>query len=544
MNMTVSTKETMEGYKLPLAIAGGSLGGVSAALAAARNGLRTILIAEHGWLGGQLTTQGVPPDEHRWVEMNAVTESYRQLRQHIRDYYRTFYPLTAEARANPYLNPGNAWVSRLSHEPKVAAAVIDGLLAPYEASGCLTVLRHCRVTRVKADEHRVYELLVTTQEGSSICIEADYVLDATECGDLLPLAGAAYVTGAEAQSDTGEAHAASVAQAQNMQSFTFPFALDYRPEEDHVIDRPNQYDFWRQYQAPFWPAPQLSFRQLDPMTMQAIEGRLFDDSMNDLQFPRKTGRSSRQGYVLWSYRRILCQTNFSCPMPDVTMVNWPQNDYWLGSIIDVDDETYARNIEQAKQLSLSLLYWLQTEAPRPDGQQGYPGLRLRKDVFGSADGLALAPYIRESRRIKAEFSLLEEHISMHARGEAGAEPFKDSVGVGMYRIDLHPSTGGDSYIDLTTCPFQIPLGALIPVAVDNLLPACKNIGTTHITNGAYRLHPVEWNIGEVAALLVVFCLEYKLEPRQVRGSKAHLEDFQSVLTKQGIELEWPLFKAY
>ena len=55
---------------------------------------------------------------------------------------------------------------------------------------------------------------------------------------------------------------------------------------------------------------------------------------------------------------------------------------------------------------------------------------------------------------------------------------------------LHPSTGGDNYIDISSLPFQIPLGALIPERVTNLLPACKNLGVTHITNGCYRLHPV------------------------------------------------------
>ena len=38
----------------------------------------------------------------------------------------------------------------------------------------------------------------------------------------------------------------------------------------------------------------------------------------------------------------------------------------------------------------------------------------------------------------------------------------------------------DNYIDISSLPFQIPLGALIPERVENLLPACKNIGTTHI----------------------------------------------------------------
>src|SRR5439155_18948690 len=84
------------------------------------------------------------------------------------------------------------------------------------------------------------------------------------------------------------------------------------------------------------------------------------------------------------------------------------------------------------------------------------------------------------------------------------ESFSDSVGVGSYRIDLHPSSGGDNYLDVSSLPFQIPLGALIPRRVENLLPACKNLGVTHITNGCYRLHPVEWNIGEAAGALAAF----------------------------------------
>jgi hypothetical protein len=37
-------------------------------------------------------------------------------------------------------------------------------------------------------------------------------------------------------------------------------------------------------------------------------------------------------------------------------------------------------------------------------------------------------------------------------------------------------------VDFDARPFQIPLGALIPRRIENLLPACKNIGTTHVTN--------------------------------------------------------------
>ncbi len=87
--------------------------------------------------------------------------------------------------------------------------------------------------------------------------------------------------------------------------------------------------------------------------------------------------------------------------------------------------------------------------------------------------------------------------------------------------------------------FQIPLGSMIPVRVENLLPGATNLGVTHITNGAYRVHPVEWNIGEVAGLLAAFSLERRVSPRAVRNQPHLLADFQSLLRQQGIELAWP-----
>jgi hypothetical protein len=39
------------------------------------------------------------------------------------------------------------------------------------------------------------------------------------------------------------------------------------------------------------------------------------------------------------------------------------------------------------------------------GGAGFPGLRWRGDLLGSADGLGQAPYLRESRRIKAEYRI-------------------------------------------------------------------------------------------------------------------------------------------
>lgn len=65
------------------------------------------------------------------------------------------------------------------------------------------------------------------------------------------------------------------------------------------------------------------------------------------------------------------------------------------------------------------------------------------------------------------------------------------------------------------------------------------IGTTHITNGCYRLHPVEWNIGESVGLLVVYALKYGVRPVEVRESANHLRQFQRMITSFGVETKWP-----
>ena len=233
---------------------------------------------------------------------------------------------------------------------------------------------------------------------------------------------------------------------------------------------------------------------------------------------------------------------------DVSLINWPQNDYLLGNLVGVSAEERQRHIDRSKQLSLSLLYWLQTEAPRDDGDQGWPGLRLRNDIMGTKDGLAKYPYVRESRRIKAHTTVLEQHCGVENRMKVlglkdskglRAKRYRDSVGIGHYQIDLHPSTGGDNYIDFAALPFEIPLGALIPRRIKNLIPASKNIGTTHVTNGCYRLHPVEWNIGEVAGILASESIAQATTPEHFYRDKNRLDDLQNTLVKRGVEIRWP-----
>lgn len=529
-------------YKVDLVIAGGGLGGCAAALAALRNGLKVILTEETDWIGGQLTQQGLScPDEHPWIETHGATRGYRELRTAIRAYYVRHYPLTVAAQKQRYLNPGSGAVSRLCHEPRVALAVLNDLMAPYLSSGALKVLLNTKVTGADVSGDRIRYLMVRSapQEKEAV-LSAPYFIDATELGDLLPITGTEYVTGAESKADTGELHAQEKAAPGNVQAITHCLAMEYRPGENHLIDKPENYAFWSGLApklTPPWSGQLLALAYSSPRDLKP-------KSLGFNPLGGKTGSSLN----LWNYRRIIDKHNFNPGTygSDITIVNWPENDYFLGNLIDVGEKQYRKNRQAAKQLSLSLFYWLQTEAPRPDGGTGWPGLRLRGDVMGTSDGLAKYPYIRESRRIRAVFTILEEHVGAENRmmvagkiaGKKSKE-FYDTVGVGYYHIDLHPTTNGNNYIDFGSLPFQIPLGALLPIRMKNLLAANKNIGTTHITNGCYRLHPVEWNIGESAGMLTAYAHHHQVPLHAIREKRRELGAFQDFIRSQGIETHWP-----
>ena len=505
----------MRERRCDILVCGGGLGGVAAALAATAHGLDVVLSEPTDWVGGQLTSQAVPPDEHRWIERCGCTATYRALRDGIRAYYRAHYPLTAAARAVAELNPGACTVSRLGHEPRVALAVLERMLA--HAGGRLTLLlRHAPVA-AGCDRDRVEAVTLRGPDGD-LTVSADWFLDATETGALLPLTGAEHVTGFESARRTGEPHGPDADQPDNLQPVSVCFALDHLDGEDHTIDRPAGYERFAERFS--WVAP-------DPQTLRPVARRLAPNPAED---PLAVGPDFDDPDLdkdLWRFRRIAARGLFrpGAYRSDITLVNWPQVDYSDAPVLDGDGGG-------ARTLSRSFLYWMQTH--------GWPGLRLRGDVVGDTpDGLAKAPYVREARRLVALRTVVEQDIALAVRGAHGAVRFDDSVGVGHYRIDLHPSTGGDPYIDLETCPFQLPLGALVPVRLENLLAAGKAIGTTHITNGAYRLHPIEWNAGEAAGHLAAFCSAHRVPPRAVRARPAQLASFQRMLDGEGIEREWP-----
>ena len=158
---------------------------------------------------------------------SAAPALYRAYRDGVRDYYRRHYPLT-DSGPQPFSSstPATATVSRICHEPRVSLAVLEAMLAPHVTSGRLTVLlRHVPVggrrrRRPGPGGHGPQSL----DGGSERVVHAEYFLDATELGDLLPLTGTEYVTGFESRRRPASSTLPSEAQPANMQAFTVCFA--------------------------------------------------------------------------------------------------------------------------------------------------------------------------------------------------------------------------------------------------------------------------------------------------------------------------------
>ena len=490
------------------------MGSVAAAISAIEHGATIVMIAPFRWLGGQLTSQGVSAlDEHLYIETFGGSPHYVRLRSLIRQRMATLYGITLTEEA--IFNPGNAWVSNLCFFPFVAADAIQELIAPYVANNSLTIYYESIPIHVKKIEQTIFSITCRNAAQHVFEIQPIQVIDASEHGDILSLANLKYVTGAEAKVDTGEHNTPLEARPHEIQGFTYGFAVEFCKAQSHVIVKPEGYE---------------SLRDRQPFSL-TLTGQNGENRPFRMFVEGPTGLPP-----FWTYRRLWDGQHTTPATPDIALINWNSNDYHHGTIIDVDAQTVAQRMDEAKRLSLAFLYWLQTEVPRDEGTGfGYPELKLRRDIMGTNDGLSMEPYVRESRRIIGRTRILAEDLLVDSQPYARAKTYQDSVGIGWYFMDLHPAPGNNKSMFAATRPFQIPMGALIPSDCHNLILACKNIATTHLSNGSYRLHPVEWNIGAAAGLIAKFA-----SSRHIAPSKIPVSSIQKTLIAMGHPIAWAI----
>jgi hypothetical protein len=489
---------------LDLLIVGDSLGGCLAAHTATELDLSTLLITQHDWIGGQLTSQAVPPDEHKLIEHGGCTRRYRAFRNAMHAHYRAQPGFRDDTRMTEGCNPGDGWVSRLCIEPAVAHRYLQTLLQGVKQ-------QRGRPTAVHRDGRRISAVEIDGRR-----IEARLVIDATETGDLLQLAQLPYRLGKESKAAFGEALAPEQADPLDQQPVTWVLALRRHAQPGPVIAKPKAYDFWRAHIVPHYGFAQLSEFMPGSRIGEVAHLPLFAD-----------------GPTLdwWRYRRVVARHQWADARDEVSLVNWAQNDYALEPLLDgpLSEQQVG---EAARELSLCLLHWLQTEA----GGHGFRELQPAPDATGTPDGLAQAIYVRESRRLVGLATLTQNELSTGAL----KPPMRDgkSVGIAWYNLDIHPTVKSGMGLNAKGRPYVLPLGLFLSPDCDNLLPACKNLSVTHLANASTRVHPTEWAIGEAAAHIAATLLTSGCTPQHLHDDPEAVRALQQRLQADGIPTEW------
>ncbi|MDX1934158.1 MAG: FAD-dependent oxidoreductase [Capsulimonadales bacterium] len=530
--VAAAPRPTDTGPTCDVLIIGGGTGGVAAAEAAALRGVSVILVEPTRMLGGQFTAQLVPvPDENSHIEKHfgPSTENYRALRAQVRAHYRNQSEVIP-GRENCI---GSCWVSRVSGTPDVWERAIEERLFPLVSAGRIRRIyrRHALLGVTPLANGRVnYADIVDLDSGAVTRIGARFFLDATEDGQLLEVAGLPTVYGQEPQGAYSEPHAPPEPHPQRIQSFTYCFLTRWEaaPPADRVPP----------------PAEYAYFRSFGDYTLDYV----YSDARGTVPYKVLTKAPNAAG-PFWTYRRLVASSNFrgrpSSPAGDIALINWRGNDFHEEAYLGRTPEEQVRVLERGRAFAQGFLHWLQTECPRDDGKGvGYPEMQpvTGETVPGvDADGMAIHPYVRESRRLKARFVLNENHLvaSPERPGAKWGAEFPDSVGCALYAVDIHPAKGEPPLL-FPALPYHIPLGAFLtesgPV---NVLPAAKNIGATRLAMASARMHPTEWLIGEVAGALAAYCVRHDLaDPAEVRENPERLAAFQTNVKGGGITPHW------
>ena len=472
----------MERLKTEVLVVGGGTGGAAAAIQAARRGAQVVLVSEFGWLGGMLTSAGVPvPDGNELLPWQTglwgafIAELYQR-------------------------QPGgldHSWVSCFSYEPQVGAQVFADWVA------ALPNLRWISSQVPRAVERN--EDCLTAVQFDDYRIQAQVIVDGTELGDLLYLGEVAHRWGWEAKALWQEPSAPSQAEL-DADAFY----------QRYPIQSPTWIVMLRDYgegaQAPVIPAPKLErFKDLDKAFGGAGDRFGSDRLLSYGQLPADA--AGRPSYML----------------------NWPikGNDYGYGlERLRGSQQDWLGWAREAIAYSQAFAHYLQREYGRRYG--------LATDCFpqtsatpcanhGLGGGaFALHPYYREGRRGIGLATVIEQDLLPLADGLVAPMP-RDTAGnvtaiaLGNYPNDHHYP---EREIKLapkarrwggrwTGTPFTIPYGALVPEAVNGLLFCEKNISVSHMANGATRLQPTVLGTGQAVGMAAALCIEQGCQPRDL-----------------------------
>lgn len=498
-----------EGKNYDVIVVGAGSGGTAAAIQAARCGASVALVEETGWVGGQITAAAVST-------MDDVTHNrsglYLEFIQRIRESYAT---------TNTPTNVCYWGSDTIAAEPIVAEAVLLDMLSN-AGPGRVDLYLHSEVTEAIVEGNRVAGISFKGKDGL-VTIKGQITVDATECGDLLPLTPARY--------RVGNSVSPNVNLDGEIQDITWVAVVKKQGEvpQELIAQEPEGYgrDVGRfrkvvRLDGSTWPGSY-------PFDIPSFNAyRALPDRENPN--PIDGGEPSTWGWIT------------------KTALNWgndvPGNggDHTGLTARYLEDKDYRRMINgEAVNRTLRLIRYLQSELGMDwtvDVSQGYDGrgdlVRERAIVLDhSNDGLLAhfppIPYVRESRRIVGVETLTAKSSARsHELGRALVNR-TNSIALGEYPMDIHGSRlfgslESDLNESMADYPsqwrsdegvFQVPYGTLVPEKVDGLLAAEKNISVSRLANGATRLQPITLLTGQAVGATAALSVRYGLQPREL-----------------------------
>ncbi|MBD1931105.1 FAD-dependent oxidoreductase [Funiculus sociatus] len=403
-----------------------------------------------------------------------------------------------------------------------------------------------------------------------------YVVDATETGELIGLADVPYRLGIDPRSYLEPSSSSETGDRYCTQGFTYTFAME-ATKEPQAHTPPSfyqQYAPYYSYELQRLADFGLVFTYRRIWSPKEGQQTKFGGVTYSAPAP---GDISMQNWT-WGndYRPGTAEDNLIYSRDQLQASGQLQPGGWMGGL---RTETLRKGEENALGYFHWLVAGTTDSQLGANVKQPQPNNRYLSGLdspMGTAHGLSKYPYMREGRRIIGRpgwghpqgFTLWEIDISRRdyndeyyrntlspqtyrslraalagfeaASAIAGTKPldqimrrsrstiYPDSIGIGHYAIDFHPCMtmspaetpgnkeregerrgAGQAY------PFQIPLRALIPQKIDNMLVAGKSIATSHIAAAAYRVHSFEWSAGAAAGTTAAFALENGIMPYQL-----------------------------
>ena len=540
-----------------LLVVGGNESACAAALQAARLGVKNILLVNDiDWLGGQFSAEGVGcPDE--WTVVDNIKTNFPrsglflEVIRRIRAHNSSKYGLAS---------PGNSFCGTETIEPAAAEKIFEELVKPFVEEGTLRIERGWQPVRVPVAGGRVMGVEFEPTKGGAerLQINARMTMDASDWGDVIRLSGAKHGAGPDLKSRFGESSAPESfddAGQQEMNPLSWCMVLRETGGKDATIPRPESYH-------------PLSFTGLDKLAPWV------DSDMSG-------GIYSQSGNSPYTHRRLVDRWhNGFARGTEATFLNYPTQDYPLCQlperVVDALERSEPgaskKNIvelmpaqrriifEDVKQHALGMLYHLQTAVHDRVGDfpQSFRYLQLT-DEFGTPDRLPPKPYIREGLRLEALYMLREQDIRAANRDPMWAKVLPtDGIFGFQFNIDFHPTRRGfvagsrngpwrnihtptrGWHTDTDRSSF--PLRGLVPVEMNGLIGAGKNIGVSSVVQSAIRLHAQMMHVGQAGGTLAWLSLRDGVEPRSIVGNMAKVRELQLRLVRgcggPGILL-WP-----